>query len=258
MAERFIVLLTDFGLKDHYVGVMKGVIAGICPEARVIDLTHEIPPQDVRAGAFVLGVSYRYFPEGSVFVGVVDPGVGTARRGLLLQAGSYYFVGPDNGLFSWVVKKEGCRQAVELTNRRYFRPEISRTFHGRDIFAPVAAHFACGVPLREFGPEIQKLVMLPWPEVKKEGTILKGAVIYVDRFGNLITNITEDMLRLPVKRILYQGVEVPFLETYGLAAPGEPLALIGSEGFLEIAVAGGSAARRLGTDGEVVVEFSTP
>ncbi len=255
MAGKLIVLLTDFGLKDHYVGVMKGVISGVCPEARLVDLTHEIPPQDVRAGAFVLGVAYRYFPEGTIFLGVVDPGVGTSRKGLLIEAGGYYFVGPDNGLFTWVVKKEGLSLAVELSNKSYFRPEISRTFHGRDIFAPVAAHLARGVPLLDFGPELKEIVMLPWPEPKEEGLFLRGAVIYVDRFGNLITNISEEKLRCPPKKVLYQGREIPFFETYGLAPYGEPLALIGSEGFLEIAVSGGSAAERFGSDGEVLVEL---
>ena len=222
MPQKLIVLLTDFGLKDHYVGVMKGIITGLCEEASLIDLTHEISPQNIREGAFVLGVAYRYFPPGTIFLGVVDPGVGTSRKGILLQAGDYYFVGPDNGLFTWVVKKEGLRWAVELKNRRYFQKKVSRTFHGRDIFAPVAAHFACGVPPEEFGPGRQEIVMLPWPEVEEGPAYVKGAVIYVDHFGNLITNISEEKLRHPVKRVFYRGVEMPFLETYAALPAGSP------------------------------------
>ncbi len=257
MPSKLVVLLTDFGLKDHYVGVMKGVILDICPEVRFVDLTHEISPQNVREGAFVLGVSYHYFPKGAIFLGVVDPGVGTSRRGLLLKAGEYFFVGPDNGLFTWVVKKEGIYQAFELSNPSYFRPEVSRTFHGRDIFAPVSAYLAKGISPEEFGPRLKEIIMLPWPEVEEGPSYLKGAIIHVDRFGNLISNIAAKQLRRPVKRVLYRGLELPLLETYALVSPGKPLALIGSEGLLEIAVCGGSAAERFGTDGEVWVEFSS-
>ncbi len=257
MVTPLVVLLTDFGLKDHYVGVMKGVMKDICPHLSLIDLTHEISPQDVKEGAYVLGVSYRYFPPGAVFLAVVDPGVGTERKPLALKAGDYFFVGPDNGLFTLVLKQEREFSARLLSNHKFFRPKISETFHGRDIFAPVAAHLACGAPFSALGPELKELVLLPWPEPRFEGRRLIGAVVHVDRFGNLITNISEeDLSRGRVARVLYRGLEIPFLRTYGLAQRGEALCLIGSDGFLEIAVAQGSAAEKLGARGEVRVEFS--
>ncbi|OAG28417.1 SAM hydrolase/SAM-dependent halogenase family protein [Thermodesulfatator autotrophicus] len=252
-----IVLLTDFGLKDHYVGVMKGVIKSITPEVDIIDLTHEVPPQEVKAGAFLLGVSYHYFPCKSIFVAVVDPEVGTGRKGILVSAGDYFFVGPDNGIFSFVLEKEEIFSAWELKNKAYFRSEISSTFHGRDIFAPVAAHLARGVPPKELGPPLKNITRLPWPKIIKEEDRLKGAVIYADRFGNLITNIHEKNLTgRKIKKVIYQGLEIPFLKTYALAPPKSLLALIGSEGYLEIAVSQGSAAEKLGTQGEVHVELA--
>ncbi len=257
MKEPLIVLLTDFGLKDHYVGVMKGVIKGICPQACLIDLTHEIPPQDVREGAYVLGVSYPYFPEDTVFIAVVDPGVGTERKGLVLKAGRYYFVGPDNGLFTWVVKKEKNFEARELKNPNYFRHEVSPTFQGRDIFAPAAAHLACGTPFEDFGPQLKKITLLPWPEIKKGASTLIGEVIHVDRFGNLVTNISTQHLKgKKIKRVLFKDLELPFLKTYGEAPKGAPICLIGSDGFLEIAIVQGSAVKALGREGKVEVEFS--
>ncbi|AEH46010.1 protein of unknown function DUF62 [Thermodesulfatator indicus DSM 15286] len=251
-----IILLTDFGLKDHYVGVMKGVIKTIAPQEDIIDLTHEVPPQDIKAGAFLLGVSYRYFPDGSIFVAVVDPGVGTERKGILVSTGKYFFVGPDNGLFSFVLEQEKTFFAWELKNNFYFRREISITFHGRDIFAPVAAHLARGVSPKEFGPSLKEIKRLPWPKVIKDNNSLKGAVIYVDRFGNLITNIHIRDITGEIKKVTYQGLEIPFLKTYGLAPPGNLLALIGSEGYLEIAASQGSAAQKLGSQGEVHVELA--
>jgi len=251
-----VVLLTDFGLRDHYVAVMKGVMLSLCPRVRFIDLTHEIPPQDVKEGAYILGVSYRYFPEETIFLAVVDPGVGTSRKGVVLRAGPYYFVGPDNGLFTWVVKQESDFVIRALTNPGYFRPQISNTFHGRDIFAPTAAHLACGRPFEEVGPVINELVLLPWPEVRRKGPFVLGQVIHVDRFGNLITNISRRQLAgHRIKRIRYKDLEIPLVSTYGVARKGEVVALFGSEDFLEIALVEDSAAKRLGADGEVRVEL---
>ncbi len=254
--EAPIVLLTDFGLKDHYVGVMKGVIAGLSPQASIIDLTHEIPPQDIRTACFQLWAAYRYFPEGSIFVAVVDPGVGTRRKGLLLSAGGRFFLGPDNGLFSLILEEDPNFSAYALVNKDYFLPVISFTFHGRDIFAPCAAHLFNGAPLESFGPPIHDLVRLPLPRVVKEPGRLRGGVLHVDHFGNLITNISaKDLCAHKVKKILFQGKSIPFLKTYAEGKEGEPLAIIGSSGLLEIAVYRGSAAKCLGKDGEVVVEW---
>lgn len=251
-----IVFLTDFGLKDHYVGVMKGVIARLAPEAPVIDLLHEVPPQDVLSGAFHLWASYRYFPEGSIFVTVVDPGVGTKRRGLLLQMAERFFLGPDNGLFTWLLDANPDFVAFSLENPAFFLPEVSHTFHGRDIFAPCAAHLFRGVPPEEFGPRVHDLVRLPVPPLTEEGNRLRGSVIHVDRFGNLITNIAaEKILSRRVRAVVFQGQKLPFLRTYGEAPPGTPLALIGSDGLLEIAVTEGSAYEKFGRQGEVIVEF---
>ena len=210
-----IVLLTDFGLKDHYVGVMKGVIARIAPQVQVIDLTHAVPPQDIRGGSFHLWASYRFFPSGSIFVAVVDPGVGTERRGLLIEIEERFFIGPDNGLFSLIIDHHPDFVAYELTNRTYFLEQISHTFHARDIFAPVAAHLASGVSPESFGPRVRDLVRLPFPTIREEEERLIGSIIHVDHFGNLITNIpAEKILRKPVKRILFQGLSLPFLRTY--------------------------------------------
>jgi len=251
-----IVFLTDFGLKDHYVGVMKGVIARLAPEAPVIDLLHEVPPQDVLSGAFHLWASYRYFPEGSIFVTVVDPGVGTKRRGLLLQMAERFFLGPDNGLFTWLLDANPDFVAFSLENPAFFLPEVSHTFHGRDIFAPCAAHLFRGVPPEEFGPRVHDLVRLPVPPLTEEGNRLRGSVIHVDRFGNLITNIAaEKILSRRVRAVVFQGQKLPFLRTYGEVPPGTPLALIGSDGLLEIAVTEGSAYEKFGRQGEVIVEF---
>ncbi len=251
-----IVLLTDFGLQDHYVGVMKGVIADLAPEAQVIDLLHEIPPQDVLAGAFHLWASYRYFPPGSIFVAVVDPGVGTERKGLLLWTEDRFFLGPDNGLFSLIL--DGAKEylAYSLENQAYFLPQVSHTFHGRDIFAPCAAHLFRGVPPEEFGPRVHDLVRLPAPPLREEPHRLVGAVLHVDRFGNLITNIPAEKLKgREIKAVVFRGEKIPFRRTYAEASKGTPLALIDSDGLLEIAVREGSAYERFGREGEVVVEF---
>ncbi len=250
-----IVLLTDFGLKDHYVGVMKGVIADLAPEARVIDLLHEVPPQDVFAGAFHLWTSYRYFPAGSIFVAVVDPGVGTKRRGLLLEAHDRFFIGPDNGLFTLVLDETEDFRAFSLENSRFFLPKVSHTFHGRDVFAPCAAHLFRGEDPEEFGPPVRDPVRLPVPPLREEPQRLIGTVIHVDRFGNLITNIPAARLPRPPKAVIFRGERIPFRRTYGEAPPGTPLALVDSDGLLEIAVSGGSAYERFGREGEVVVEF---
>ncbi len=251
---KLVVFLTDFGLKDHYVGVMKGVVLDLVPQAKLLDLTHEVPPQDVGAGAYLLGASYRYFPRGAVFVAVVDPGVGTKRRGLLVEAQGRFFVGPDNGLFTLIYQQVSDFKAYALENKAFFREKVSTTFHGRDIFAPVAAHLLRGKSPEDFGSKVEDPVTLPWPKPKPDPSGVSGIIIYEDRFGNLISNIPAQVLAgHRVREVFFAGVSLPFKQTYADVPPGRPLALIGSDGFLEIAVSCGSAAKLLGREGQVRV-----
>ncbi len=245
-----VTLLSDFGTRDGYVAAMKGVILGICPGACLVDVTHEVPPQDVRAGAFVLSTVYEHFPPGSIHVAVVDPGVGTDRKALGLQAARQFFVGPDNGIFSLVLRKHPDRTAYSLENPAFRKEPVSRTFHGRDLFAPAAAHLAAGAPLESMGPPCTP-GMEPWSSPRSSPREILGEAIYVDHFGNIITNITRDDLgsaaSLPSWRIRVGRTPVPFSgDTYGRAAPGTLLAYWGSAGFLEIAVNRGNAALTLG------------
>ncbi len=240
-----ITLLTDFGSKDPYVGMMKGAIAGICPEANVIDLTHEVPPQDVRLGAFFLERAHRFFPPGTVHVAVVDPGVGTRRGRIVLEASDQFFVGPDNGLLSLAATSH---RAFLLTRARYFLPSVSHTFHGRDVFAPVAAHVARGVPLERLGPPKPRIVDLPWPKPRKEGRAIAAVVVSVDRFGNLVTNLEPrhwESLRRP--RLSIGRFSASRLSTSYEGVPSGELAIVfGGYGLLEIAARGASAAVALG------------
>ncbi|HEX2516131.1 MAG TPA: SAM-dependent chlorinase/fluorinase [Chloroflexota bacterium] len=237
-----IALLTDFGLAGAYAGVLHGVVAGIAPHTRVIDLCHEVPPQDVRAGAFLLLTSYRFFPPGTIFGAVVDPGVGTNRAIVVVRAGGHTFAGPDNGLLRWAVEDAGpVQEAVRVEQPRYRLSRVSNTFHGRDVIAPAVAHLSLGVPLSALGPPAPPLAGDPFPRPAASGATLSGEVLYVDRFGNAITNLSP----LPgVVRI--QGRELRRVRTYAEGRPGEPVALEGSSGFLEVAVGGGSAAADLG------------
>ncbi len=251
-----IALLTDFGLQDTYVGVMKGVIQTIAPNAAVIDLTHEVPPQDVRAGAFHLLVSYRYFPAGTCFCAVVDPGVGTTRRPIAVavrtaEDTAYTFVLPDNGLLTPILDESEVVQAVVLDTPRYHLPNVSHTFHGRDIFAPVAAHLAAGVPISDVGTPLplHELVRIEWPHPQPSADGWLATVVHADHFGNLITNLRAEDL-LPDERnwliatgpVQIQGIS----RTFGDVAPGMPVAYIGSSGFLELAVRQGNARRQWG------------
>src|SRR5262245_3490744 len=190
-AGPIITLTTDFGLRDPFVGIMKGIICGICSHATLVDLTHEVAPFDVLEGAVALESAWRFFPAGSVHLAVVDPGVGGTRRALALQAGGHYFVGPDNGLFSFAMVSDGW-SAVAVEAAAYRRSEVSRTFHGRDIFAPAAAHLATGVPLPQLGPRVTDPVRLPFPACRREGDEIIGEVIGSDRFGNLLTSVTAE------------------------------------------------------------------
>ena len=252
-----IALITDFGTQDSYVGVMKGVIATLAPQALVIDLTHDLPPQDCYAARFALLSAYPYLPLGTVYLVVVDPGVGTRRRAVAVQTGRGLLVGPDNGVLTGVLGgvlrdgiegEPGCR-AVELTTPDYWRgPAPSATFHGRDIFAPVAAHLANGLDLDRLGPGIdpQSLVRLPLATAVATATGWEGMVQYLDRFGNGATTIPAEAVAAGPWRLSVGAVTLPGARTYGDVPVGEALALVGSHGFVEIAVNQGSAAERLG------------
>lgn len=248
-----IALLTDFGTRDHYVAAMKGVILQIEPKVTLVDICHEIEPQNLYQGAFALRQVLPYFPAETVFVAVVDPGVGSTRRILVGRYTNRVIIAPDNGLLTLVHRDAELEELRVVENRRYFAATLSNTFHGRDIFAPVAAHIARGVALREFGPpaDCLELLDLPRPVRNADGTII-GQVMLVDRFGNLITNISE--LDISAARASHRGsFEVylgerrigPLRATYADAPPREPLALIGSTQLLEIAVNGGDASRQL-------------
>lgn len=245
-----ITLLTDFGTQDAFVGVMKGVIKSLAPHADVIDLTHHVPPQDIRAGAFVLQTVCRYFPPGTIHLAVVDPGVGGARRPVAAHIGDFVYVCPDNGLLSHVLAQDALTRAVTLDNRQYHLPQVSRTFHGRDIFAPVAAHLANGVPLDTLGTQTDTLQTFPLSQPFVMGDTITCHVIYTDVFGNLFTDLTEDMMKTgEVSRAVIKvgGTAIDGVaDSYSQAPEGNPLALFGSSGRLEIAVRNGSAREQLG------------
>lgn len=245
-----ITLTTDFGLRDPFVGIMKGVVLGICPDARLVDLTHDVAPQDVEGAALALEQAVDFFPAGTIHLAVVDPGVGSARRALAVEAGGRVFVGPDNGLFSFVFARPAWT-AVSIEAPEYRRPELSRTFHGRDIFAPAAAHLARGVALNRLGPRFSDPVRISRRECRWEGDVLIGEVIGADRFGNLMTNVTADALGAEADR---RGWEFfvgdrrvgPLAARYSAIPDGQLGAIIGSSGRLEIFARNGDAARRLG------------
>ncbi|MEL9990956.1 MAG: S-adenosyl-l-methionine hydroxide adenosyltransferase family protein [Thermoproteus sp.] len=245
-----IALLTDFGTRDYFVAEMKAVILSINSNEVIVDITHEVPPQEVGIGAFILWRAYKWFPKGTIFVAVVDPGVGTSRAPLLLKTKNYFFIGPDNGLLSIAAEEDGVENAYRLTVRL---PESSSTFHGRDIFAYAAALLSKGIPPSYLGIETSEYVKLPKPGAIKEGDVIRGTLIYIDRFGNIFTSIDGNIIKsianygdLLCVKISEKIYRIKLLQTYGLAGPGEVLALINSEGFLEIAINRGNAAERLG------------
>jgi S-adenosylmethionine hydrolase len=245
-----ITLLTDFGWQDHFVGVMKGVIAGISPAARVVDVTHEVGAYQVGQARFLLGQSWPYFPKGTVHVCVVDPGVGTARRPMVVEAAGHVFVGPDNGVFTDVLGAKGAK-ARALTQAKWFLSNVSQTFHGRDVFAPSAAHLANGARAAEAGPLIEDALRLSSGAPLRIGRrFWSGEVAHVDRFGNLITNLAaEEFLPLTVKGLVLKVglTEVgKLVGSYSEAAEGEEVLIVGSSGNLEVALNQGSAAKKLG------------
>lgn len=255
-----ITLLTDFGSQDYFVGAMKGVILSINSSATIVDVTHEIPPQDVRAGAFNLLAAYKDFPPGSIHLAVIDPGVGSARRGIVIDCAGQFFVGPDNGLFSWICDREQNFRAFELSDQKFFRHPVSRTFHGRDIFAPVAAAVANGVAVEEFGPRIEELVRLEsLMPGRSDGGSIEATIIHIDRFGNCITNLAAEHFGPGVKLVV-NGREVSGVRAFfsdSAASDDELFCVFGSTGFLEIAVQNSSAAQILNAkQGDRVVVLS--
>jgi S-adenosylmethionine hydrolase len=252
-----ITLTTDFGLRDPFVGIMKGVLLSICPSARLVDLTHEIPAQDVLAAGRALEAAAPFFPAGTVHLAVVDPGVDTKRRPLAIRAGGFYLVGPDNGLFTFALEGRGWT-AVSLTAPEYRLAEVSRTFHGRDVFAPAAAYLASGVPLERLGPAVTDPERLPRAGCRLEDGELVGEVLDADRFGNLLTSIPAARLAeitgaggiaLEVAGRRLRGP----LGAYAAGREGEPAVIIGSTGCLEIFVKGGSALNVLGVGRGAIV-----
>lgn len=246
MRKPIITLLTDFGTKDHYVSSMKGVILGINPEVTLVDISHEIGPHDIREGAFILSNAFSSFPKGTIHLSVVDPGVGGPRRPILLVTPSYFFVGPDNGLFTLAVQREKVKQAVALTNPRFFLPKVSSTFHGRDLFAPVAAHLSLGVKPKAFGYEISSCEELEFSEPRAGEKELKGEILHIDAFGNLISNIDEGEFSAFTKgrpSLIKVGKRTirSLKKGYWQGRKGEVMALLGSGGFLEISVREGNA-----------------
>ncbi|HVF88066.1 MAG TPA: SAM-dependent chlorinase/fluorinase [Pyrinomonadaceae bacterium] len=245
----FVTFLTDFGTTDYFVGAMKGALLAVCPEAHIIDITHDVPAHDIKAGAFTLFAAHETFPPGTIHVAVVDPGVGSARRPILAVSGGHFFVGPDNGLFTHIYERRLSAQVFHLTNEKFFRPSQSTTFHGRDVFAPVAGALANGVAPASLGEAITDYYQFPLPKPKRldDGT-LEASIIHIDRFGNCITNISPNDLpdavhggmRLDINSHEVRSVRQFFAEAEG--AGGELFAVWGSAGFLEIAVYCGSAA----------------
>ena len=263
--EPIITLTTDFGAADAYVAAMKGVILSINPRATIVDITHQVPPQDILHGSYVLSAAYPFFPRGSIHVAVVDPGVGSQRRALAVSSGGHYFVAPDNGVLTQALKglsaparaKPGFLETVEcplppetnafeLANRRYHLPEVSSTFHGRDIFAPVAGHLSEGVALAELGPRVSTLrcLSIPTPLVEEDG-LVKGTVLHIDSFGDAVTTIRREHLSTEKVEVRIASHTIRGLSPSYAAGEG-PIALWSSAGYLEIAVKNGNAAQTLG------------
>lgn len=256
-----ITLTTDFGLKDHFAGTMKGVILGIAPDARLVDLSHEVSSYEIAGGAFVIAQAYRYFPPGTVHVVVVDPGVGSSRRPLVMEAAGQYFVGPDNGVFGMVFSREPKRVVRAITAAKYFLKPVSQTFHGRDVFAPVAAHLARGVPAAKFGKRVEDYLR-PMEEAPRRSARRgwTGQVIQVDRFGNLITNfskaefpqIEDGKFEMAIGMTVVRQVA----PSYAACAAGEVFLIAGSSGYFEVSVNQASAAKVLGCGVGAPVELT--
>src|SRR6059058_5406570 len=257
-----IALLSDFGIGDGDVGVMKGVIAGITPGAHIIDITHEIAPQQIPSGAWILAAAYRYFPQNTVFVCVVDPGVGSSRNPIAIHAGDWFFVGPDNGLFSYIFAEQAVHGAVILSNPTYQLSQVSSTFHGRDIFAPAGAHLARGIALNELGTQLEPAALqrIEASHPVRHGSRIDARILHVDHFGNLITSIplsmVPELFSSSQVRIVFPGTNALVDRRRRFFAEGpddnQPFIYGDSSGYVGVAVCNGSAARTLGA------HFGTP
>ena len=251
-----ITLLSDFGLRDSYVAEMKAVILSICPEACIIDISHEVRKFNIRMGAFLLARAARYFPERTIHVAVVDPGVGTERRPIIVESEKSLYVGPDNGVLMLSAQREGIKHIYVIKNPKYMLKEISRTFHGRDIFSPAAAYLAKGVPPSEFGPEIFNPVTPSFIKPKISEDLIEGEVIHIDDFGNIITNISfDDLKSLGIRegdqltiKFRENVFNIKLCTAYGEVQLHTPLAIIGSSSFLEISVNQADASKYFGVD----------
>ncbi|MBI4665742.1 MAG: SAM-dependent chlorinase/fluorinase [Nitrospinae bacterium] len=260
-----ITLTTDFGITDPFVGVMKGVMLSINPSARFVDITHEIEPQNIKQAVYVISSSFEYFPAGSIHLCVVDPGVGSERKPLAFEAEGHFFVGPDNGIFTEVARKRKPAQIREITNPAYMLEKISATFHGRDIFAPSAAHLSMGAPLESFGPRLANLksMDLPW-EMRPSPNLLVGEIIYIDQFGNAITNLTRALIEKTARELNSSVIKVELEEAsvdgilphYSAAGDEDTLsATFGSWDTLELFVKNGDAALLYGLETETDVRI---
>ena len=250
-----IAILTDFGTNTWYPAAMKGVILSICPDVNIVDISHEAPSYDVISSSFILLQTIKYFPKGTIFLVVVDPGVGTRRRRrIAIKTKNYYFVGPDNGVMIPAARWDGIVKIVEISNKRYMLPKVSKTFEGRDVFAPAAAYLARGVKIEDFGDEISDPVDLHIPRPVLREDAIEAEVIYIDKFGNIITNVHADLLqKLKINvgsvftvEIKGRRYEIPFASTYGDVSRGEPLLLIDSSDYLELSINMGNAAETFG------------
>jgi len=259
-----ITLLTDFGSKDPYVASMKGVILSLNPKCTLVDITHQVNSHDIKEGAFILGQAYSNFPKGTIHLSVVDPGVGSARKPILIVTKNYSFVGPDNGLFTIALRRERVKQAVVLTNQKFFLSEISSTFHGRDIFAPVAAYLSLGVKPESFGPSIKSWHEISFPDPVMKQRKLIGEIVHVDAFGNLVSNIDRKRLLQfskgrPLVTKIGKRTMKGLKKVYCEGRKDEPMLLIGSGGFLEISVREGNAQKflKIGKGDRVIVYCSS-
>jgi S-adenosylmethionine hydrolase len=258
---KIITFLTDFGLKDGYVAQMKAVALNIS-NAKLVDITHEINPHNVFQGAYILRTCVPFFPQGSVHVAIIDPGVGTNRRGIVISAGKHILVGPDNGLLLPVSHYFGDFIVYKIENEKFMKSSISQTFHGRDIFSPIAAHISNGISIEEIGSRITDFVDLDFGVYERKGNIIVGKIIHIDRFGNIITNISGDIILSNFNYnneiliyVLDKTIKVPFVSSYGFIAKGKLLATIGSGNLFEIAINQGQAARKLSVKEQNKIEI---
>ena len=252
LEQRVITLLSDFGLRDPYVAEMKATILGVCPQVQIVDVSHNVEQFDIRMGAFLLASAAPYFPDGTVHVAVVDPGVGTKRKPIVVETSRSLFVGPDNGVLMLAALREGVQHVYAIENPRFMRLRISTTFHGRDVFAPAAAHLACGCAASDFGRAVDDYVIPEFSKPRMQKSVLMGTVLHIDAFGNIVTNISSDSLEKMAGRTMEtlkadlggQTAVLKVCTAYGDVARGNALVLVGSHDFLEISVNQGDAAKQ--------------